>query len=105
MRVVFGGLFLCLLLLNLCFMFNILLEWDQFWFYFILFQIEFGEDVEINLGCYGRVFVRWVVVVFQVDGVVVDEVFFEDWGWCVMVKKWLFCLWVGCGNVIDYEGF
>lgn len=80
---------------------NIPLDKDQFWFRSMLFEIEVGEDKETNPLCYGRQLANWLVTALRSDGIYVEEVFPEDWGWCVMVQKTPFSLWVGCGSVYD----
>ena len=80
---------------------NILLEKDQFWFQSPLFEIEPGEDADTNPQCYGRALANWLATAIRSEGVDVDEVFPEDWGWCIMVKRKPFLLWIGCGNVGD----
>lgn len=82
---------------------NIPLERDQFWFRSTLFQVEPGEDAETNPGCYGRALARWLAASLRAEGVIVDEVFPEDWGWCVLLKKQPFRLWLGCGNATGHE--
>lgn len=82
---------------------NIPLEKDQLWFQSTLFEIEAGEDKDTNPLCYGRQLANWLASALRDEGVTVEEVFPQDWGWCVMVKKAPFSLWVGCGNVHHYE--
>lgn len=80
------------------------LEKNQFWFRSTLFEIEDGEDEETNPLCYGRQLANWLAASLRDEGVRVEDVFPEDWGWCVMVKKAPFSLWVGCSNVHGSEG-
>lgn len=82
---------------------NIPIKKHQIWFRSALFEIETGEDKETNPLCYGRQLARWLKFALQDEGITVKEVFPEDWGWCVMVKKAPFSLWVGCGNVHTYD--
>lgn len=82
---------------------NIPLEKDQLWFRSPLFEIEPGEDAETNPLCYGRALANWLASALRDEGIEVNDVFPEDWGWCVMVKRAPFLLWIGCGNVHDYE--
>ena len=76
---------------------------NQIWFRSTLFNIEPEEDGQTNRQCYGRQLAHWLAAALRDDGVAVAEVFPEDWGWCVMVKKSPFALWVGCGSVHDDE--
>lgn len=82
-------------------MLNIPLERDQFWFKSPLFEIEPDEDAETNPLIYGRALANWLAASLRDEGIEVDDVFPEDWGWCVMVKRTPFRLWIGCGNVHD----
>jgi len=82
---------------------NVPLEKDQFWFRSALFEIEPGEDAETNPSCYGRALAKWLAGELRREGLEVDDVFPEDWGWCVMVRRAPFQLWIGCGNVHSYE--
>ncbi len=77
------------------------LKRPQFWFRSPLFEIELGEDAETNPLCYGRALANWLVASLHDEGIKVDDVFPEDWGWCVMVKRSPYLLWVGCGSVHD----
>lgn len=82
---------------------NVPLEKEQFWFKSSLFDIEPGEDAETNPLCFGRALANWLAAELRREGIDVDDVFPEDWGWCVMVRRAPFLLWIGCGNVHNYE--
>lgn len=82
---------------------NVPSEKDQFWFRSGLFEIQAGEDKETNPLCYGRHLANWLASALRNEGVTVEEVFPEDWGWCVLVHKTPFRLWVGCGSVYDEQ--
>jgi hypothetical protein len=71
---------------------------DQVWFTSSFFQVEPGEDEEVNPGIYGKALAHWVADQLRSRKVKVAAVFPEDWGWCVMVEGQPFSLWVGCGN-------
>jgi len=71
---------------------------DQVWFTSSFFQVEPGEDEQVNPGIYGKALAHWVADQLRARGVTVTDVFPEDWGWCVMVNGYPFSLWVGCGN-------
>ena len=62
------------------------------------FVVDAGEDAETNPGIYGRAFARWLANEFVARGVPVEEVFGDDWGWCVMLSRKPFRLWIGCAN-------
>jgi hypothetical protein len=59
-----------------------------------LFEIEPGEDEEINPRMYGRQLAAWLKTQLEACGYAVEPVIAEDWGRCLM--------WVGCGNETDY---
>lgn len=63
-----------------------------------LFQIDPREDEETNPFCYGRSLAEWVRVQFKDFGYEPEPVIAEDWGWCVMLRREPFMVWVGCGN-------
>jgi hypothetical protein len=71
----------------------------QFWFRSDLFSIDTREDEETNPFRYGRQLATWLSSQFRSLGYSPEAVIPEDWGWCVMLKRRPFMLWVGCGNV------
>jgi hypothetical protein len=62
------------------------------------FKVEPGEDRETNPGRFGRAFASWLAGRLRVHGEPVEDVFGEDWGWCVMISRQPYPLWIGCGN-------
>jgi len=75
----------------------------QLWFRSTLFEIEPGEDEETNPYCYGRQLSRWLRERLAADGLSIEEVIPEDWGWCLVVQRKPYLLWVGCGCVQDFD--
>lgn len=73
----------------------------QLWFTSPLYRIEPGEDAETNPGCYGKHLAGWLADQLAADGRDVEPLIAEDWGWCVMVQRDPFPLWVGVSNVRD----
>ena len=73
---------------------------DGYWFKSSLFEIEPGEDEEINPGIYGRQLASWLRQKLEAGGYSV-EVINEDWGRCLMCQRSPFALWVGVGSVDD----
>jgi hypothetical protein len=63
-----------------------------------LFQVDPREDEETNPFCYGRSLAEWIHIKFKELGYEPEPVIAEDWGWCVMLQREPFMLWVGCGN-------
>jgi len=73
-------------------------ESPTFSFYSDLFEIDPREDEETNPFCYGKSLAEWVLARFKQLGYDPEPVIAEDWGWCVMLKRDPFMLWIGCGN-------
>lgn len=63
-----------------------------------LFTIDPREDEETNPFCYGKALAHWVRDGFLALGYTVEPVIAEDWGWCVMLHRKPFMLWIGCQN-------
>lgn len=74
----------------------------QFWFRSLRFEIEPGEDQETNPLCFGRQLAYWLRERLVAQGWSVEEPIPEDWGWCLVVQRKPFMLWVGCVSVHDY---
>src|SRR5688572_19514467 len=74
-------------------------ETPQLWFRSDLFSIDpGGEDEETNPFCYGKQVAAWVHERFSAAGYNPEPIIPEDWGWCVMLERKPFMLWIGCGN-------
>lgn len=76
---------------------------DGYWFSSTLFDIEPGEDEEINPRMYGRQFAAWLKGQLELRGYDIEPIIVEDWGRCLMCSREPFMLWVGCGSVVDYD--
>jgi hypothetical protein len=63
-----------------------------------LFEVDPKEDQQTNPFCYGRSLAKWVREKFVELGYKPEPVIAEDWGWCVMLRRDPFMIWVGCGN-------
>ena len=61
-----------------------------------LFNVEPGE--ELQPGLYGLQLARWLEERLKERGHSVERIA-EDWGWCLMLQRTPFMLWVGCGNM------
>jgi len=79
------------------------MKMEGYWFKSTKFEIEPGEDEEINPRMYGRQLARWLKQRLEERGYPVEDIINEDWGRCLMCSRDPFMLWVGCGNVTDYE--
>lgn len=76
---------------------------EGYWFTSSKFEIEPGEDAEINPGIYGRQLAVWLKERLEQSGYVVEDVINEDWGRCLVCQREPFMLWVGCGNMSDHR--
>ena len=74
-----------------------------YWFKSSLFDIDPYEDQESNPRRYGRELAYWLRSRLEQRGYTAADVFGEDWGWCVMCQFKPFSLWVGCGNMEDFQ--
>ncbi|PZQ32000.1 MAG: hypothetical protein DI562_04305 [Stenotrophomonas acidaminiphila] len=68
-----------------------------------LFEVEPGEDEEINPRMYGRQLAGWLKARLDQRGQQVECIVAEDWGRCLMIGREEFALWVGCGSSPDYD--
>jgi hypothetical protein len=62
------------------------------------FAVEPGEDAQTNPGIYGRAFAHWLADRLRDHGEPVEGVIPEDFGWCVMLRRNPYRLWIACGN-------
>jgi len=72
---------------------------DGYWFKSTKFEIEPGEDDEINPGIYGRQLAQWLRQRLIEKHYIVEDIINEDWGRCLMCNREPFKLWVGCANM------
>ena len=63
-----------------------------------LFSIAANEEEQTNPFCYGKSLAEWTAAKLAAQAYTPEPVIPEDWGWCVVVKRDPFLLWVGCGN-------
>ena len=68
-----------------------------------LFDVEPGEDEEINPRMYGRQLAVWLKAQLEKRGYNIECIVAEDWGRCLMSADEQFALWVGCGSSVDYD--
>ena len=62
------------------------------------FTIEPGEDAETNPGVFGRSLATYVAEQMRARGESVEGLIAEDFGWCVMLRRKPFMLWIACSN-------
>ena len=68
-----------------------------------LFDVEPGEDEEINPRMYGRQLAAWLRQQLEQRGHNIEYIVAEDWGSCIVSADEQFALWVGCGSSVDYD--
>ena len=61
------------------------------------------EDNEINPGILGRTLSEWITDQLKGSKYEVSEVIEEDFGYCLMVKRKPYWLWVGCSGFSEHE--
>jgi hypothetical protein len=76
---------------------------EQYWFKSTLFEIESNEDEETNPRIYGKQLANWLKDKLNQDGYEITECFPDDWGWCVIIFRKPFMLFVGCANVYNHD--
>jgi len=81
---------------------GITMNLEGYWFKSTKFEIEAGEDADINPRIYGRQLAIWLKGHLEQSGYPVEDVINEDWGRCLMCQRDPFMLWVGCGNMSDH---
>ena len=63
-----------------------------------LFQVSKDEDEETNPFCYGKSLAKWLHQEFSQIGYQPEPIIADDWGWCLMLQREPFMLWIACGN-------
>jgi hypothetical protein len=76
---------------------------EGYWFKSSKFEIELGEDADINPRIYGRQLAVCLKARLEQNGYAVENIINEDWGRCLMCQRDPFMLWVGCGNMSDHR--
>ena len=76
---------------------------EGYWFKSSKFEIEPGEDADINPRIYGRQLAVWLKGRLEHSGYAVEDIINEDWGRCLMCQRDPFMLWVGCANMSDHR--
>lgn len=65
-----------------------------------------GEEEQINPGRWGKRLAEYLSEKLRDKGVLVDDIYSEDWGWAIPIKGKPFSMWIGCGNYEEYpDGF
>ena len=51
------------------------------------FNIEANEDNYTNPGIYGKNFAKWLANKLSSLSYKIDDIFPEDWGWCILLEN------------------
>ncbi|MGL5632424.1 MAG: hypothetical protein ACRDD3_08665 [Azovibrio sp.] len=62
------------------------------------FKLIPGEDEATNPGCYGKALAEWLAEQLRGQGISVNGIFPEDFGWIVELSEGPCPLWFGCSN-------
>ena len=61
-----------------------------------------GEEEEINPDLWGKRLGEYLKEKLQPEGIIVEDLIPEDWGWCLPIKNEAFSMWIGCGHYQEY---
>lgn len=61
-----------------------------------------GEEKEINPDLWGKRLGEYLKDKLQPEGIIVEDLIPEDWGWCLPIKNEAFSMWIGCGHYQEY---
>jgi hypothetical protein len=61
-----------------------------------------GEEAEVNPGLWGKRLAEYLCTQLRARGVMLGEIYAEDWGWEVPVQNDAFPMWIGCGRYQEY---
>ena len=71
---------------------------NQVWIETDYFEVLPGEEEETNPGIFGKAYAEWLAHRFRDEGEEVAEVIPEDWGWCVVLRRKPYLLFIACRN-------
>lgn len=72
-----------------------------YWFRSTRFEVLRGEDRETSPGIYGRQLALWLRDCLLAVGYREAVIQPEPWGWCILLSRRPYLLWVGCGGIRD----
>lgn len=61
-----------------------------------------GEEEQINPDLWGKRLGEYLRDKLDPEGIEVEELIPEDWGWCLPIKNDTFSMWIGCGRYQEY---
>ena len=61
------------------------------------------EDEQINPSCFGKRLAEFLAQRLPGQGIEVEDLIAEDWGWIVPIRNPAFRLWVGVANMDGFE--
>ena len=56
------------------------------------------DSIQSHPGRHGRHLAEWLAAQLRARGEGVQDIIAEDWGWCIMLHRKPYMLWIGCGN-------
>jgi hypothetical protein len=68
------------------------------WVQTSFFQAEPGEDEFTNPGIYGCSLANWIAEKLRDRNEPVQRIISEDWGWCIILNRKPYAVWIGCSN-------
>lgn len=67
------------------------------------FKVIPYEDSDINPGVLGKSLSQWIATQLEGSEYEVSEIIEEDFGYCLMVKRKPYLLWIGCSGFSEYQ--
>lgn len=67
------------------------------------FKVIPSEDKNINPGVLGKALSEWIANQLNHSKYEISEVLEEDFGYCLMVKRDPYWLWIGCAGFSDFQ--
>ena len=61
-----------------------------------------GEQEEINPDRWGKRLAEYLEEKLNAEGIGTEEMYSEDWGWCLPIKNDSFSIWIGCSCYSEY---
>jgi hypothetical protein len=61
-----------------------------------------GEEEKVNSGIWGQRLAEYLYDNLAKQGLSVDDIHAEDWGWIIRLCDMPFPTWIGCGNYQEH---
>ncbi|MHC5038076.1 MAG: hypothetical protein ACYTHM_12235 [Planctomycetota bacterium] len=76
---------------------------DNITFTSTIFPVVAHEDENINPGVLGKTLAEWIQRTLKGTRFEITEWIEEDFGYCLMIHRKPYWLWVGCAGATDHE--